>query len=165
MHADTQYAARIVPGLMRDPRTKAMLQVEHDRGIKDWELITIILNIALNRSANADSARIRAGGMDAYRRELAAASQVLLSGGGPPFDPSWLSTEEWPMHVRTFIMAVTSSWGLVRNRQTPNFDAFRALLENRFHHRDDDLPHENWFGWAEPVERDQVDLTREPSES
>ncbi|MEZ2224565.1 hypothetical protein [Rhizobium sp. RCC_161_2] len=126
-------------------------------------MITIILNIALNQSAKADPSRISAGGMDAYRRELAAASEVLMSGGGPPFDPAWLRSEDWPMHVRTFIMAVASSWGLVSNRQTPNFDAFRALLENRFHHLDDDLPHDNWFGWADPVDGDQSNTEEEPS--
>ena len=43
-----------------------------------------------------------------------------MSGGGPQFDPAWLRSEDWPIHVRTFIMAVTSAWGLVSNRQTPN---------------------------------------------
>lgn len=149
------YAARVVPGLMRNARTRAVLKAEHDRGVRDWELITIILNIALNQSARADPATIRAGGMDAYRRKLEAESQVLLSGGGPPFDPAWLTSEDWPIHVRTFIMAVTKSWGLVNHRQTPNFDAFRALLERRFHHMDDDLPHDDWFEWVSSVQADQ----------
>ncbi|SHF09432.1 hypothetical protein SAMN02745157_1623 [Kaistia soli DSM 19436] len=149
------YAARVMPGLMRDPKIRAMLQAEHDRGIRDWELITIILNIALNQSVRADPARVRVDGMDAYRSQLAAESQVLLSGGGPPFDPAWLKSEDWPMHVRTFIMAVTNSWGLVSNRQTPNIDAFRTLLERRFHHLDDDLPHDNWFGWFSPAQADR----------
>lgn len=157
------YAAQVVPGLMQVPRIKAMLQAQHDRGIKDWELITIILNVALNQLVKADPSRISAGGMDAYRRALAAAGEVFMSGGGPPFDPAWLRAEDWSMHERTFTMAVTSSWGLVSNRQTPNFDAFRALLENRFHHLDDDFPHDNWFGWADPVEGDQPNTEEEPN--
>lgn len=53
------------------------------------------------------------------------------------------------MSMKASIGPVAQSWGLSVQRQTPDFDAIRNLLVDRFRLLEDDVTHDNWFGWIE----------------
>lgn len=75
-------------------------------------------------------------------------SEKLLDGTvAPPFDSEWLNAEEFPMQMRFTTGPIAKSWGLSVQRQTPDLDAIRRLLIDRFHLRTDDVAHDDWFGW------------------
>lgn len=142
------FAARVVPGLMSDSRTRRILKEQHDLGVKDWELVLILFNIALNRLVQMDSRGMSAAAYADFKKRMATMSEKLLDGtAASPFANEWLNADELPMHMRVSIGPVAQSWGLSVQRQTPDFDAIRKLLVDRFRHREDDVAHDDWFGW------------------
>jgi hypothetical protein len=142
------FAARVVPGLISNSRTRKIFQDQHDLGVKDWELILILFNIALNHSIQVDPRGMSAAAYGDLRKRIATMSERLLDGtAASRFESEWLTAEELPMHMRVAIGTVAQSWGLSVQRSTPDFDAIRKLLVNRFRHFDDDVEHDDWFGW------------------
>jgi hypothetical protein len=144
------FAARVVPGLMSNGRTRKILQDQHDIGVKDWELVLILFNIALNRSVSVDPPGMSAAAYDDFRKRMATMAEKLLDGtAASPFESEWLKADELPMHMRVSIGPIAQSWGLSVRRRTPDFDAIRKLLVDRFRHFEDDVKHDDWFGWKE----------------
>ncbi len=79
---------------------------------------------------------------------MAIMSEKLLDGtAAPPFESEWLKADEFPMHMQVSVGPVAQSWGLSVQRPTPDFDAIRKLLVDRFRHLEDDVAHDDWFGW------------------
>ncbi|MDQ0393605.1 hypothetical protein [Labrys monachus] len=142
------FAARVVPGLMSNGRTRKILQDQHDLGVKDWELVLILFNITLNRSLQVDPREMSAAAYGDLRKRMATMSEKLLEGtAAPPFRSEWLKAEELPIVMQVSIGTVAQSWGLSVLRRTPDFNAIRKLLVDRFRHLEDDVAHDDWFGW------------------
>ncbi|MGF9564999.1 hypothetical protein AAIH70_15905 [Neorhizobium sp. BT27B] len=142
------FAARVIPGLMSDTRTRKILKEQHDLGVKDWELVLVLFNIALNRSVRVDPRGMSAAAYADYKKRLATIPEKLLAGTGVvPFENEWLNAGELPMQMQATLGPVAQSWGLSVLRQTPDFDALKKLLVDRFRHREDDVAHYDWFGW------------------
>lgn len=143
------FAARVIPSLVRESRTRRILKEQHDRGVKDWELILLLFNIALNRSIQAAAHGVPVTYADIKKR-MATMSEQLLDGKATlQFENEWLTADELPMHMQLSIGPIAISWGMSVQRQTPDFDGIRKLLIDRFRHHEDDVEHPDWFGWGE----------------
>ncbi|TAV48365.1 hypothetical protein ELI30_08645 [Rhizobium leguminosarum] len=150
------FAARVVPALMSDSRTREILKEQHDVGVKDWELVLILFNIAFNRSVRVDPRGMSAEAYAALKQRMAAKSQKIIDETAAiPFENEWLNADELPMHMLVTIGPVAQSWGLSVQRQTPDFDAIRKLLIDRFRHQEDDVAHDDWFGWNRSQDKDR----------
>lgn len=142
------FAARVVPGVMSDSRTRKILKEQHDLGVKDWELVLILFNIFFNRSVQADPRRMSITAYADFKKHMLNMSEKLLNGTIlQPFKNEWLNADEFLMQMRMSTSLIAQSWGLSIQRLMPDFDAIRKLLIERFHHLEDDVPHEDWFGW------------------
>lgn len=141
------FASRVAPILMGNLRTKQILKDLHDKGFKDWELINLLFSIAINRVAPINPREINKFGFEAIRKQQANSVENLLNGTGPSFCAEWLNEVELPFHIRANIGPIANSWGLEVQRQTPDLDAIKILLIDRFRHLEDDVEHQNWFGW------------------
>lgn len=142
------FAAQVAPGLISDNRTRRILKEQHDLGLKDWELILILFNIAINRSVQLESRGIYTAATIAnFKERMVMMSEQLLAA--PHFENGWLSADELQMSMCASIASVAQSWGLSVKRQTPDFVAIRKLLVDRFRHHEDDVTHDDWFGWNE----------------
>jgi tetratricopeptide (TPR) repeat protein len=144
------FAARVVPSLMYDSRTKRILTGMHELGVKDWEIVLILFNIALNKSLRIDPHAMSSASHGRLMKDMATMSKKLLDGtDASPFQNEWLNDDELTMGMRASIGPVAHSWGLNVQRQTPDFDAIRNLLIDHFRHHKDDVAHDDWFGWNE----------------
>ena len=58
-----------------------------------------------------------------------------------PFDLGIMTEQRIRMQLKLGIPAAFKTWGLMSHRQTPDFDAMKRLLDERYRHSTDDIPH------------------------
>ncbi len=59
----------------------------------------------------------------------------------PPFDLSMLTEQRMRMQLKVGVPAAFKTWGLACHRSTPDFNAMKRLLDERYKHSTDDIPH------------------------
>jgi hypothetical protein len=127
-----------LPRLVKDPRVLSLLRGLRSRGIKDWEIILILANLALNYRMKFQNAvtiddHKRLG--EVIMKEEESESSVLI-----PVDA--VTEEEVERCLLLGTGSMWRTWGLHVHRQTPDLQAMRRLLEVRYHVTRDDVPHE-----------------------
>ena len=70
----------------------------------------------------------------------------------PPFDLSELTEQRIRMQLKLGIPAAFNIWGLRCHRRTPDFDAMKRFLDERYQHSADDIPHPDPFARHHTVE-------------
>ncbi|AVH45529.1 hypothetical protein [Agrobacterium tumefaciens] len=141
------FASRIAPRINSSPQAKAVLQVMHDQGVRDWEILVILFNTAMQRHLGPLNETLRRNSERAVQKIMQDAHKAVLADPNPAFDASDLLSETWEMQKFVTVMAMSQSWGLEIHRATPDISAVRQLLVERFHHQEDDIDHPDYFGW------------------
>ncbi len=143
------FARRIAPDLMTDRSTRELLLSLHKKGMKDWEIISILMNMALQQRTEAlMGGPIFGDGMERASLIMQEEAAKLMADEHPTFDRGRLTDKELRFQEGLFTMALSRSWRLANNRNTPDFDAIRELLNKRFHQAEDDMPHDDIFNWS-----------------
>jgi hypothetical protein len=70
----------------------------------------------------------------------------------PPFDLSIPTEQRMRMQLKLSIPAAFNTWGLMSHRRTPDFDAMKRLLDERYQHSADDIPHPDPLARGHSVE-------------
>lgn len=130
-------------GIVRDPRTRTILQDMRGRGMKDWAILSIIANVAMNLRYNAD--KVDAAGARALAARFQAALDVPEQVEDA-LDPSQFTAEAFTAHEGAFLAAHMDGWQLAP-RSGWDLPALERFMVERYRMKTDDLPHPNVFGW------------------
>jgi hypothetical protein len=129
--------------LAQDTSTRGILLGMHNRGMKDWEILSIIGNIAMNlRLGLADTEVV-----DDDLITLGKATFEITETVETALDPSDFTPELFASHETHFLAAHMGSWQLPCRAGFFDQAAFEQFMTVRYRMRDDDLPHEDIFGW------------------
>jgi hypothetical protein len=129
-----------VPRLMSDDGSRALLEAMHARGMKDWEILSILGNIALNA---------RLTGLDddpEAWQDRALEILGVLEEEVDALAPAALDAELLAVHETIYHAAFLASWGLEPS-QIPNAKALEHFLVVRYSLRSLDVDHPDIFGW------------------
>lgn len=141
---DNRYRRNVIPirktlsRLKVDERFKNWVSERRTEGLLDWQILGIISNLALNF-------RIRKichpSDMQRYRKLMLDMMNIEES------DDSEFPDDLLYSEYNDLLMANTLSsakiWGLENRIQTPDFNAWRKLLNERYFHNTDDIPHDS----------------------
>jgi hypothetical protein len=130
-----------LPRLVADADVRPRLRALKERGHKDWEIILLVANMAMNYRANLNGADSPAE-MQKRSSELMSAEE---SEDSTPIPPSYFTEREMAFQLLVVASSMAKTWGLHYHRQTPDFAAMRRLLEMRYHILEDDIEHEEIF--------------------
>ncbi|MCC8976240.1 hypothetical protein [Bradyrhizobium brasilense] len=131
-----------LPRLLKDDRCRKIIEGLRSEGLLDWQILNIVTSVVTQWQVQAQFP-------NCDPRELARQIQDRVfraeSVSDPEFDLNVFSAEVVKMQGRMLSMAALKSWGLEIHRRTPDFEATKKLLDVRYRHSLDDLPHGDPF--------------------
>jgi hypothetical protein len=138
--------ALTLPRLMAENRCRGIVEELRREGFLDWQILNLIASMVAQYQVQAQFP-----GRDP--RELAKEIQERIyraeSTTDPKFDLSFFTAETVKIQKKFVAMAALKTWGLEIHRRTPNFEATKKLLDVRYGHSSDDIPHDDPFaGYA-----------------
>jgi hypothetical protein len=131
-----------LPKIIGDNRCRLIIEGLRKEGFLDWQILAIIGSMVAQYQvqkefSDRDPRTLRREIWDRiYRAECASDAQ---------FDLDIFTLETVTVQKKTTAMAALTTWGLEMHRQTPDFDAMKKLLDVRYGHSIDDLPHDDPF--------------------
>lgn len=133
-----------LPRLLKNERVAQMIAELKDKGLLDWQILTLLSNIVCDYQVKA------AAGTNT---DLELLTPLLLERFGRAeterdveFATDALTSEIVKTFQETLLASAFKIWGLELHRQTPDFKAMKQLLDVRFRHSTDDIPHGDPFG-------------------
>jgi len=134
---------RTLPQLLENDHAKRYIAKLRDTGLLDWQILNIILSIVVQYQTG------RKTGVSADNPIFQDAMHERIgrdeSDDDAKFDPICLSEEDIEMQIGVSSAAAFKTWDLEINRQTPDFVAMKRLLDERYGHSRDDIPHDDPF--------------------
>lgn len=128
-----------LPRMVQDNRCRRLLLRLRAEGFLDWQILNALLTIVAQWQVETKLGRpISSAGdtrviMDrAFREE---------QDDDPPFELSALTEQRMRIQLMLGIPAAFKTWGLVSHRDTPDFEAMKRVLDERYQHAADDIPH------------------------
>lgn len=134
-----------LPELLQDERVRTLFQDLRDGGWKDWHLLTVVMNLAVNHRVEA-----RYGPITAERaRQLADAvfdeSLREEQPDDPRISPSEITREVMVNRIRMVAMSSLRRWDLSLHHGDTYADPVMRVLEHRYGFWTDDIPHADPF--------------------
>jgi hypothetical protein len=127
---------------MRDDRCKKLIARMKDDGLLDWQILSIIANIVCRYQVEERSPGMPPQMLGKEMRERLYREE---RDDDPQFDLNHLTDELVKMQQQILSAAAFNTWDLESHRQTPDFTAMKRLLDERYRHSIDDLPHADPF--------------------
>jgi hypothetical protein len=131
-----------LPRIMRDDRCKKLIARMKDDGLLDWQILSIIANIVCRYQVEERSPGMPPQMLGKEMRERLYREE---RDDDPQFDLNHLTDELVKMQQQILSAAAFNTWDLESHRQTPDFTAMKRLLDERYRHSIDDLPHADPF--------------------
>jgi hypothetical protein len=132
-----------LPRLLTDTHCRSLtLQLRTD-GVLDWQILVVLANIVgqwqIERKLTqaTDPGELQRRMTDRLFREE--------RDDDPAFDLSHLTNESIERQLSVLPVVVFGTWRLECHRRTPDFRAMKRLLDERYRHSTDDIPHEDPF--------------------
>ncbi|HEY0115120.1 MAG TPA: hypothetical protein VGB54_05315 [Allosphingosinicella sp.] len=141
-------AKAIIPQLMANPASRHALEEQHRLGVPDWQLINAIFNFTLDASMEEELGGPLLGGTPDPRGVMQRAMTRVEAGEMPKMDLAKFTPDFLRFQMDLNVIATLKGWGLELHRQTPDSEAIRRFLDARYNNSTDDIPHEDYFGWA-----------------
>lgn len=134
--------AHTIERLKADPRAMVRLQALRAKGMKDWEILSILSNVAINHRLNEQGILTPEQWRDYGLRliEQAEAADEALT-------PDLFSTEQLELHALTYLGAFLNG----RQLRAPSClkpESLERFLVVRYRLREDDVDHADVFGWS-----------------
>ena len=129
--------------MIGDDAARRQLTQLGEAGMKDWEIISIIGNIALNERHPMKDGVDVAETMQLWQSLMGqeeAAEDILL--------PSTFSAKAFSAARLIYLGAFMDAWRLEIPKKA-EWPAIEEFLVQRMHLRSVDVPHENVFGWPD----------------
>jgi hypothetical protein len=128
--------------IIRDDRCRSLIEGLRKEGLLDWQILGLVGGIIAQYQVQK-----KFPGRDprTLRKEIWDRIYRPESVSDAEFDLNVLSAEMVAIQKKIISMAALTTWGLEIHRETPDFDATKKLLDVRFGHSTDDLPHDDPF--------------------
>ncbi|MBR1281351.1 hypothetical protein JQ597_04785 [Bradyrhizobium sp. AUGA SZCCT0177] len=135
-----------LPRIVRDDRCRSIIHELRAEGFLDWQILGIVGAIVAQYQVQKEFP-----GLDPHALGKAVWDRIYRAErvSDAKFDLSVLSDETVAIQKKTIAIAALKTWGLEVHRQTPDFDATKKLLDVRYQHSTDDLPHDDPFALGE----------------
>ncbi len=132
-----------ISNIALDPIVRPMLVEMRDRGMKDWEILSILSNIAMG---------VRLGAFEDLHpdevKDRGMALLMMVETESDAISPSIFTGALLEMHSELYLRAFLDSWQL----QWPSIVDYKGMekfLVARFGLREIDVPHDDLFYWAD----------------
>jgi hypothetical protein len=131
--------------LMADQDRRSFLLGWHREGLKDWEILSIIANVAANtRQAQSDEDTLSDEALlERYKSAFEFAEDVDSA-----LSPDLFEDEVLRMYRRVYQAAYLRSWRLDFHVANLGEKEIEHFLIERYGLRDDDVDHPDVFGWG-----------------
>lgn len=132
-----------LPRLLADGRCRDLIRQLRSRGLLDWQILNglsaIVSQWQVERSARRRLSPRELGPqvMKRITREETDSDDV--------FDLMHLTADLLDIQLNVLTAATFKTWDLGCYRQTPDFKAMKRLLDERYGHSTDDVPHDDPF--------------------
>ncbi|MEC5292549.1 hypothetical protein VSX64_18215 [Aurantimonas sp. C2-6-R+9] len=132
-----------LPRLLADTEVMTHLQAMHEQGMKDWEILSILSNIAINH-------RIAQEGDVTMERSHQRAFELMTTSEPQEdaLDPGLFGTEQLDLYAGMFHAAFLNG----RQLRAPvcfSTAGLERFLVARYRLRQDDVEHDDVFGWSD----------------
>ncbi len=130
-----------LPHLLSYPPVRATLVEMHERGMKDWEILSILCNIAVSHRTALDGDMM-------LEQQLQRAMELMNSPEpeGEALEPNLFGPEAIRLFSEVYGSAFAASWEL-RIPECYSPPGLERFLVARYGLRNDDVEHEDVFGW------------------
>lgn len=132
-----------LPRLIEDHRCKCLINHLRKKGALDWQILAVLAAIVAQWQVQ------RQFGYALPPPDLARRMKERMfreeRTDDPAFDLGQLTAERLELQEQLLTGAVFQTWDLAIHRDTPDFAAMKELLDQRYRHSTDDLPHEDPF--------------------
>lgn len=135
--------AHTLARLKADPQGLERLRGLHDKGMRDWEILSILSNVAINHRLSEQG--------DLTPEQLRDEGLQLIDKPEAPSDalsPELFSSEQLEIHSLTYLGAFLQG----RQLRAPSClkpEGLERFLVERYRLREDDIDHADIFGWAD----------------
>ncbi|WP_430427944.1 hypothetical protein [Parasphingorhabdus sp.] len=135
--------AHTLERLKADPQAMVRLRILRAKGMKDWEILSILSNVAINHRLNEQGNLTPEQWRDQGLRliDKAESAEEALA-------PDLFSTEQLELHAPIYLGAFLDS----RQLRAPlcfNPESLERFLVVRYRLREDDVDHDDVFGWSD----------------
>jgi hypothetical protein len=138
-----------LPKLLRDSRSRRVIAKLKAEGLLDWQILSVLLNVVVQYQTHQiigeDAAHPK------FQKAMLERVHREEREEDPAFDLAYLTDEIIEMQRSVSSAAAFKTWDLAVNRQTPDFVAMKRLLDERFGHSSDDIPHDDPFQGIETL--------------
>jgi len=132
--------------LVSDEDGRTLLRAWHEEGLRDWEILSIVLNAAVNiRHPLADGEEPSPEHLDLFRRTFESQEAETTPIAATAFTDELLVTSRF-----LFQVAYLRAWGLDVPFRELDEKVIETLLVDRYGLRTDDVEHPDIFGWSSP---------------
>ncbi len=132
-----------ISDIAHNPGVRPRLVEMHEWGMKDWEILSILSNIAMGVRLDAPEGlafeELRSRGM-ALLDKVETEADALA--------PAVFTDELLHAHAKVYLGAFLSSWQL-HWPPSADYEGVERFLISRFRLRDIDVPHQDVFGWGQ----------------
>jgi len=132
-----------LPRIAADERCMAIVQNFRSKGYLDWQILAVLLGIVVQWQVQ------QALGPKASLKEVSKRTNERIYQdeitSDPEFDLVVLDLEFMEIHAQLHVAAAFKTWDLAIHRSSPDFDAMKRLLDVRYRHSLDDIPHNDPF--------------------
>ena len=138
----TQRGLRItLPRIVGDERCRRMLLKLRAEGVLDWQLLNALFTIVAQSQVETKLGHALSSRADA--KHMNDRSLRAEQASDPQFDLEVLTEERVRLQLKISLPAAFQTWELACHRKTPDFDAMKRLLDERYQHSADDIPHDD----------------------
>lgn len=129
-----------LPRIISDKRIHSVLRELREAGFLDWQILTALSGVVVHEQAamlvgsETGERFMRAVNSRMARAELSSDPKIKLEK---------ITLKRLKMQADISLPAVLHTWGLRVNTPTPNLPAIKTLLDTRFNHSKDDIPHDD----------------------
>lgn len=131
-----------LPRIMRDNRCRNLIGRMKGDGLLDWQILSILASIVCQCQVEERSLGVSPQMLAKEMRERLYREE---RDDDPQFDLNRLTEELVKVQQQILSAASFATWDLECHRQTPDFAAMKRLLDERYGHSVDDLPHPDPF--------------------
>ena len=110
----------------------------------DWQILNLIANTVVDYRIKTQLDDLE---MDAYMAATMAAMSKEEDESDLQMPEEVLYGEHMTAQLKIAPVTAARTWGLTVRQQTPNFIAFRKLLDVRYFQATDDIPHDDLFSY------------------
>jgi hypothetical protein len=131
-----------LPRIIADERVKSLLAALKDKGLLDWQVLSLIANIVVQYQVELQTGGpISAQSLPAFIARMQREEQE----GDPTFDLAVITVDRLEAQQLVLLSSTFKTWRLTLNQPAPQLDGMKRLLDARYGNATDDIPHDSIF--------------------